>query len=129
MCDSAKATGLVGHVAAEHDVVAGRRVAAGSVDATCLPTRELSDSDPATCSTRREGPDHHQPRDVVDDARHHCSTGCSRALERGRPLSEMRKGYVRSPSTIESRVEDAARCGEEREMYNNDYHKLHAEVP
>ncbi|KAG9755155.1 hypothetical protein KCU59_g4, partial [Aureobasidium melanogenum] len=97
----ARAVGLVAHVAAAgHDVVAGRHdVVAASVDVTCLPTRELSGSDPATCSTRREGPDHHRSRDAVDDACYHCSTGYSRALEKGRLPSAMRKGYVRSPST------------------------------
>lgn len=114
---AARATGLGGHVAAGHDVLAaGRRVVAASVDATCWPTRELNGSDPATCSTRREGPDHHRSRDAVDDARYHCSSGCNRALERGRPRSEMRKGYVRSPSTIGTRAEVAARCGEERDI-------------
>lgn len=121
----ARAVVLVEHVAdaaaaaaAGHD--ASRHVVAASVDAMCLPTRG-SNGDPGTCSTLRGGPDHHQSPDAVDDsqhldAQHHCSTGCSMALERGRPQSGMRKGYVRSPSTRGSRVEVAARCGGVRDI-------------
>jgi hypothetical protein len=107
--------------AAEGDVIvvsvaAGRRGVAVSVDATCLPTRGLSGPVPATCSARRARPGHRRPRAAVDGAWYRCSTGCSRALERGRPQSEMRMGYVRWPSTRRSRGVVAARCGEERDI-------------
>lgn len=97
----ARAVELVAHAAAGHagDVVVGggRHAVAASVDVTCLPIRESSGSDPATCSTRREGPNHHRSQDAPVDACYHCDY--SRALKRGRLPSEMRKGYVRSPST------------------------------
>lgn len=117
-----RAVELVEHVvAAEHDVVvvsvgAGRRGVAASVGATCLPTRELSDSDPATCSARHAGLGHRRPRAAVDCAWYRCSTGCSMALERGRPRSEMRMGYVCWPSTRGSRRVIAARCGGKRDI-------------
>lgn len=118
---TARAVELAGHVAvaAGRDVVvvsdvASRRGVAVNADATCWPTRESSDSDPATCSARRAGPGHHRPRAAVDGAWYRCATGCSRALGRGRPRSEMRMGYVRWPSPRGSRGVVAARCGEKR---------------
>jgi hypothetical protein len=100
------------------DVVAAsrRRVVAVSGDGTCWPTRGLSDSGPAICSALRARPGHRRCRAAVDGALYQCWTGYSRALERGRPRSEMRMGYVRWPSTRGSRGAVAVRCGGERDI-------------
>jgi hypothetical protein len=108
--------------AAEDDVIVGvvaagrRRVVAVSADGTCWPTRGLSDSGPATCSALHARPGHRRCRAAVDDALYRCSTGYSMALERGRPRSEMRMGYVRWPSTRGSRGVVAVRCGGKRDI-------------